>query len=240
MSAADLLGFLLSERPSGAAVEDAAEFWRSTRTTRDRFPEPIDWALAGGFSADRLAGAFVSGYQAALRVLFPSLDIASMAALCVTEESGNHPRAIRTTLETHVGERIALRGKKRWSTLGPLADVLFVVATTGSGDDGRPRLRSVAVPRGAPGLAMTPMPPTPFVPEVPHAELTLDGVELPASSVLAGDGYAEHVKPFRTIEDVHVQAAVLGYLMSVAVRYGFPIELRERLLALVAAIRAVA
>jgi hypothetical protein len=84
------------------------------------------------------------------------------------------------------------------------------------------------------------MPPTPFVPEVPHAELILDGVELDAHGILPGDGYSDFVKPFRTIEDLHVQAAVLGYLLSVAARSGFSDAHRERLVSLVLAALAVA
>src|SRR4029079_11652844 len=96
------------------------------------------------------------------------------------------------------------------------------------------------IPRDARGLTITTMPPTPFVPEVPHAELSLAGVELDASAVLPGDGYADFVKPFRTVEDLHVRAGALGYLLSVAARFGFPLELRERLVASVAAARSIA
>jgi alkylation response protein AidB-like acyl-CoA dehydrogenase len=117
--------------------------------------------------------------------------------------------------------------------MAPLADVLVVVAKSGTGEAGRPTLWAVVVPKTSERLTVTTMAPTPFVPEVPHAELVLDGIELGADAILPGDGYSNFVKPFRTIEDLHVQGAVLGYLLSVAARWGFSDAHRERLLALV-------
>jgi hypothetical protein len=51
------------------------------------------------------------------------------------------------------------------------------------------------------------------VPEVPHAQLRLNGVHVAEAALLPGDGYDNCVKPFRTIEDVHVTLAVLAYLL---------------------------
>jgi hypothetical protein len=73
-----------------------------------------------------------------------------------------------------------------------------------------------------------------------HAELRLDGVEVGEDAILPGDGYDEYTKPFRTIEDLHVQAALLGYLASVATRASWPQEFLERLFALIVAARAFA
>jgi acyl-CoA dehydrogenase len=88
-----------------------------------------------------------------------------------------------------------LSGAKRWSTMGPLADELIVVAKAGDGPDGRPLLSAVRVDPRAPGLTLTEMAPTPFVPEVPHAELRFDRVAVPESAVLPGDGYADYTTP---------------------------------------------
>jgi acyl-CoA dehydrogenase len=239
MSAEGLLEHVLGEPRLVLAGDGLERFWGATRADREKFTLPIDAAVAGGFSADRLAYAFASGYEAALHALVAELDRALVGSFCVTEEAGNHPRAIQTVVESGAS-RVVLRGKKRWSTMAPLADVLVVVARAAVGTDGRPNLKAVMVPRAARGLTVTTMAPTPFVPEVPHAELSLDGVELDESAVLPGDGYADFVKPFRTVEDLHVRAAALGYLLSVAARFGFPREFRERLIALVVAARSIA
>jgi hypothetical protein len=76
-------------------------------------------------------------------------------------------------------------------------------------------------------------PELPFVPEVPHASVHLHDVEVAEADVVPGDGYAEALKPFRTLEDLHVHGALLGLLVSVARRSGWPQASVEHLLALV-------
>ena len=60
------------------------------------------------------------------------------------------------------------------------------------------------------------MPPTRFVPEVPHAQVLMQDLRVSASALLPHDGYDAYVKPFRTIEDLHVTLAVLAYLLREA------------------------
>src|SRR5260221_1787553 len=79
------------------------------------------------------------------------------------------------------------------------------------------------------------MPATKFVPEVPHAQLQFRNLALGDADLLPGDGYASYVKPFRTIEDIHVQAAVLSYLMREGQRLSWPQDWLERLAALLTA-----
>src|SRR5260221_9404342 len=73
------------------------------------------------------------------------------------------------------------------------------------------------------------MPATKFVPEVPHAQLEFRNLALSDADLLPGDGYASYVKPFRTIEDIHVQAAVLSYLMREGQRLSWPQDWLQRL-----------
>ena len=77
---------------------------------------------------------------------------------------------------------------------------------------------------------------TKFVPEVPHAQLQFTDLKIDDAAVLPGDGYEQFVKPFRTIEDIHVQAAVLSYLMREGQRLSWPEHWLERLSALLAAL----
>jgi len=200
---------------------------------------PFDRAVAGGRVADRLGFAFASGYDAALHALIPALAPDTVAGFSVTEEGGNHPRSIRARLEPAESGYL-LSGKKRWSTMGSLADVIVVVASTGATVEGRPELRAVYVHKSARGLTLTEMPATAFVPEVPHAELVLELVPVAPSAVLPGDGYADYVKPFRTVEDIHVNGAVLGYLLSVATRNGWPDASLESIVAALASARTIA
>ena len=48
------------------------------------------------------------------------------------------------------------------------------------------------------------------------------------------------IKPFRTIEDLHVVGAVLGYLLGSARRFGWPEEIVEQVSLLIVAVCALA
>jgi acyl-CoA dehydrogenase len=226
----DTIRALLRLRPP--AVDSLTAWWAATLSDRTASAFTIDRALRGGALADRLGYAFASGYGEALRALVPGL--AGVAALCVTEAGGNHPKAIETTLTAVDGGGFELTGHKKWATVGSLADSLLVCATIGDH-----RLRMVRVRADAPGLTITPSS-TPFVPEIPHAEIKLDRVRVSEADILPGDGYADYVKPFRTVEDLHVHAALLGYLVGVASRRSMPRDNIERLLALAVTVRAAA
>jgi hypothetical protein len=200
---------------------------------------PIDRALVGGVRAQAVSEAFLAGYQAALHALVPELPEGRVTCLCASEEGGAHPRAIATRLDPD-GDGFRLSGKKKWVTGAPLALDMLVVASTGLDAEGRNALKVVRVDARAPGVALQPMPETPFVPEIPHAEVSFERVAIDAAAVLPGDGYDRYLKPFRTVEDVHVHAAVLAYVLGVARRFDWPRDARERLLAILVAARAVA
>jgi hypothetical protein len=202
---------------------------------------PFDRAVVAGSRANRVAGAFAGGYQGALRALVPGrLADDIIASFCVSEPGGNSPRAIETTLTPRAGGGFALNGQKRWSTMAPVADVLLVAAHQGVDDAGRKRFKLVRVDAKAAGLTVTRMPPAKFVPEVPHAELQLRDVAVSADALLPGDGYAEYVKRFRTVEDIHIHGAILGYALGAARRFAFPQTVVERLASAIVATRVLA
>lgn len=197
---------------------------------------PADFAIIGGFLADRLAYAFAAGYQAALRRLVPALQTAAwpepFAALCVTEQGGGHPRNIQTRLEALSDGTWRLNGQKTFVTNANEAQVLLIAATTGSDQAGRNQLRLMLVERETAGVTITPLPDLAFVPEISHGLVTLDNVILPAAAVLDGDGYTQYVKPFRTVEDAHVFAGTLAYLFRLACLSGWADAVKAQLIAL--------
>lgn len=197
-----------------------------------RFDAPIERAVAGGLAADRLGYAFVAGYRAAIDAGFGAGDRA--AALCVTEAGGNHPRAIETRLD---GSTLA--GTKSFVTLGDRAELLWIAATAGPGADGRPQIRVVAIERDSPGVTLEPAAAIPFAPEVPHARVILDGVAVPDQPGLVEDGYPR-IKAFRTVEDIHVHAAAVAYLIGAGRRAGREAAAIESLLASASALVALA
>lgn len=230
-----------------AALASLRAFRDAHRARAAALASPFERAVLGGASADRLGYAFAAGYEAALEALLAASGIAPAPSaraealvLCATEEGGAHPRAIRTALARDEAGALRLTGKKRWATLATETDALLVVASIGEDEAGRNRLKVARVPADAPGVRITPMPEPPFAPEIPHAELALEGVQVREDDVLPGDGYEEYLKPFRTIEDAHVHGAALGYLVGVGRRHGWPEATLERLAALIAGAQAIA
>ncbi len=233
----DVLETLLTADPQARTCATLDEFWARHEPNTAR--APADAALLGGFEADRLGYAFVAGYEAALRALLGNARPLGLTSLCATEVGGAHPRAIETRLDDTAGG-LRLHGRKRWSTLATRASELVVLASRGADANGRKRLVLVRVPADAPGVRVEPMPDTPFTPEIPHAELSLDAVEVGEHQVLPGEAWETYVKPFRTVEDVHVHAALLGHALALARRGGAPRSVIERLAALVLTLRALA
>jgi hypothetical protein len=231
----------LHAAPQARTVDSVAE-WRSAwQSPGPGTRDPVASAIAGGFAADRVAWAFTSGYQAALRALVPSLPSGALAAFCVTEAEGNRPRHVRTTITPQPDGSLRIDGCKRWATLGPVAaELLIVGALAGAGDAARPALRVARVVLPAPGLQVTGMPATPFVPEVPHAGLQLNNLRVSAAALLPGDGYDAYVKPFRTLEDLHVTLAVLAYLLREARARRWPTPFIEPLVAALVLLAALA
>ena len=234
-----MLPQLSASHAAASPCESVTQWWPRHRAIAREHSDPIHQAIIGGFVADRVGWAFASGYQAALRALFPDAPGDRICALCVTEAGGNSPKAIKSALRKS-GDAWTLDGSKRWTTLGPEGALFFVAARDEAASSERPAIKLVRVASGAPGLRIQPMPPTKFVPEVPHAQLQFENLKVKETEILEGDGYDRYVKPFRTVEDIHVQAAVLSYLMREGQRLAWPQGWLERLSALLAALGKIA
>jgi hypothetical protein len=220
---------------------DVNHWWQRWRADPLRTAAPCEQAIGGGFAADRVGWAFASGYQAALRALVADLPSDAVAAFCVTEEGGNRPRDIRTRFTPGPGDGVTIDGAKRWTTLGPSSTWLLVIgALPAQAEALQPQLRVARVCAQADGVRLQPMPATAFVPEVPHARVQLDAVRVAAEALLPGDGYSRYVKPFRTIEDVHVTLAVIAYLLREARLRRWPRDFAERATALLVAFAELA
>jgi acyl-CoA dehydrogenase len=204
--------------PLGPPVQDL-EACRA----QPRAGDLAEQAVLGGLRTDRLGWAFASGYAAAGRRMFGG---AELWALCATESGGAHPRAIRTTL---VEGRLS--GTKGFVSMGRWAERLAVVARTGE-QDGRPKLVVAVVDPASSGVTLREGAELPFVPEIPHGVLVLDGVE--PVRVLPGDGYTGVLRPFRTVEDAHVMLAAAGLLLRWARQAGDRARVEELLVQILA------
>lgn len=237
----ELLTRLLRGRPEVIDVgDDIVAWWHRFRAAEPAAMSAFDRAVLAGFRANRVASAFAGGYQGALRALVPGrLADDVIASFCVSEPGGNSPRAIEARLSPRAGGGFTLSGHKRWSTMAPVASVLLVAAHEGVDESGRKRFKLVRVDARAPGVTIQRMPPTKFIPEIPHAELQLTDVVVGADAPLPGDGYAHYVKRFRTVEDIHIHGAVLGYFLGAARRFEFPDTVIERTAAAIIATRVL-
>lgn len=199
------------------------------------FTEPFDRAVAAAFGADTVGWAFASAYVEALRGLFEgALDEALVHALCVTEETGNSPKAIETTLEG-----ATLNGTKTFITMGTEANRLIVLAhRKHESESPRKDLVLVAIDARAPGVEMQELPAMPFVPEIPHARVTFRDAKSTPAELFVDNAWDDYVKPFRTVEDVFVFGAVLSWLLRLA-RWTHQVELVSRLTALIGSAREV-
>lgn len=204
------------------------------------FENSIDRAFLAGRLSQSLGFAFAGAYQSAIESLFGRQgDL--LASLCVTEAEGNHPRAIHTRLFEQNGQ-LLLSGNKRFISGAKDAGMMFVACRDerrGKGFDaqGRPILKVVQVPTNISGVDIQPMPELDFIPEVSHGCVGLDNVKLSSEQVLAGDGYLDYLKAFRSHEDLHVLASIVSFRLAEAVAGAWGSEVLEQHLALILAIR---
>jgi hypothetical protein len=227
----DLAGLLAAEdqvlRSSLRAV------WDSYQEARASGAAPFDAAVRVASSVDRLGLAFAAGYSAALEHLIP--DLILPCVLCVTEADGNHPRAIKASLKaSNAGSGYMLDGAKTFVTFGNMAKTLIVAARVGERSDGTPDLAVVRIPADREGISLTELPTIPFVPEIPHARVEFHEVSVDAGERMSGDGYLDYVKPFRTVEDIHVFATASAYLLGLAKRCAGPADWMSELCATIA------
>jgi len=204
--------------------------WKSIREKYcSQWEHPIDQAILGGFYSDRIAFAFLSGYQAAIQHLIPRVPITKISAFCISEKDGNHPRAIKTRLAQTDGQWF-ITGEKNYVACAKEADILILGTSLGTGENGTNQIKMVEVPANAPGVSIEPSATLPFIPEVSHGRACLSRVPVTTEAILSGDGYTDYVKPFRTIEEVHIAAALSGLVLRTGKQYGWPERVMEKIL----------
>ncbi|MDR9864441.1 MULTISPECIES: acyl-CoA dehydrogenase family protein [Pseudomonas] len=214
---------LLQSRERLPAVADLAEGF-ATLLQQLGNVTPFELAVAGGRRMATPGLAFLVGYQAALRMLWPSAPL-SLGALCATEQRSLRPADMQTRLTD-----LRLSGRKDFVTAGDAADWLLIAAR-GELPGEAPRLSLAVVYPGEPGVTVEKLPALPLMPDISHGRLHLDSA---LCELLAGDGWDAYVKPFRTLEDVYVLSAMTAWLYGVGQDSDWPQALQLRLLALLA------
>lgn len=190
----------------------------------------FELAVVGGCRAETPGLAFLAGYQGALRALWPAAP-ASLGALCVTENRSVRPADMTTRLDG-----LLLNGCKDFVTAGDAADWLLVSAREEAPGQS-PRLALALVRNGEAGIRVENLPALPLMPDIAHARLQLHAAPCER---LAGDGWDDYVKPFRSIEDLHLLAALTAWQYGLARECGWPQALQLRLLGLLCGCAEVA
>ena len=185
---------------------------------------PFDLAVAGGRMMATPGLAFLVGYQAALRMLWPSAPL-SLGALCATEQRSLRVADMQTRLHD-----LRLSGRKDFVTAGDAADWLLIAARSEAPGD-KPCLSLAVVYPDEPGVRVEKLAAIPLMPDVSHGRVFLDNA---LCELLAGDGWDAYVKPFRTLEDIYVLSAMTAWLYGVGQDSDWPQALQLRLLALLA------
>lgn len=214
---------LLHSRERLPAVADLAEGFAALLQQLGSVT-PFELAVAGGRRMATPGLAFLVGYQAALRMLWPSAPL-SLGALCATEQRSLRPADMQTRLTD-----LRLSGRKDFVTAGDAADWLLIAARSEEPGES-PRLSLAVVYPGEPGVTVEKLPALPLMPEISHGRLLLDGA---LCELLAGDGWDAYVKPFRTLEDLYVLSAMTAWLYGVGQDSDWQQALQLRLLALLA------
>lgn len=201
----------------------------------------LDRAAISGAQFRQVSFAFASAYQSAIESMF-EVDAATAGAFCHTEKGVKKPREMRTELSIDANGLLRLNGQKSFVSGGSFANALFITALDArAANASSPRnvvVVKVDVSEAVAGLQANDLPRLPFVSELSHAKLDIQNVPVLEANVLPGDGYLDYIKPFRTEEDLHIFAALLGQRLRVALELK-QTEFVEELSALLCAILAL-
>jgi len=237
-----LLNILLSPSIKRQRFASMAEWFKSFNQQTRQFDLPLDRALLGGRFSSNVSFAFAAAYQSAIEALFQPEQIA-LAAFCVSEKNGNHPRAIESCLIQQANQTV-ISGRKSFVSGAADAQLLYVACQdkrSGDGFDatGRSLIKVVKLDAGQAGVEIQNLPALGFVPDIAHGSVTLREVQLSAEMILPGDGYLDYVKSFRSYEDVHVLAAIAAYRLGEAIEGKWPKQIIETHISLILALRAL-
>lgn len=96
----------------------------------------------------------MAGTEEQKRIYLPRLAAGEVSAFALTEPGvGSDPASMQTTaVPTEDGAAFLINGEKLWTTNGPIADLLIVMARTNDPDEERPEITAFIVEGDAEGL----------------------------------------------------------------------------------------
>jgi len=212
------------QAPTETLLMDSADSWLQVwHQLPFAQATPMALAVMGGFQADRPAWVFASGYQAALRSVFPGTAGPGLFAFCLTEEGGHGARNLSTTWSADGSGGIGVTGAKGWTPLFQHYSAYFVACQSSEHEPNADAcFRVVRLPADTDGVSFEARTPGRFLPELPTARMQVQVSCLSASALLPGDGWSEYAKPFSAQEELYVTAALLAYLLREGRAHDWP------------------
>lgn len=171
-----------------------------------------------------MSQVFALAYRCALQHLLPQLDVTQWAAMCVTEENGNHPKKIEAFIEGNL-----LSGEKSFVTMASYATQLLVIAKDASETEAI-KLKAVLLDSRQPTVEITTFPALGLMDHVPHGKVRFNQAQ---STVLEGDGYELYSKPFRTFEDTFILLGSSAFILSMAYRYKLDVIVIQKAMSMI-------
>ena len=204
-----------------------ATAWFNALTEQAAEANTAELAMLGGRLAATPGLAFLAGYQAALRALLPQAPL-GIGAFCATEQRSSKAADIHTQLCEGL-----ITGQKDFVIAGCAAQWLIVLAreevfTTDT------HLAAVLLATDHPNVTLRTGPALSILADIPHS--AVDFNQAPYQR-LPGDGWQDYSKPFRTLEDGHVLAAMCAWLYGQSLLDHWPQPLQLQLIAVLAALK---
>ena len=188
--------------------------------------DPVASAVVGGALSDRLSWVFVSGYQAALRKVFPRLPSEGWAAFAATEAKDD-PDYPGTVLTGHdAANQLALSGNKSWVAQSCKVRHLLVTARSSDTPEGPPA-ECVWVDAESRGVSLSHRDSPAFLGEMSQGFAAFDNVLVESDRVLP----RLSARSFGRTEPRFVMLSACGLMLAHAVAAENAKALRTQLVA---------
>jgi len=124
------------------------------------------------------------------RQYLPRLAKGEVSAFALTEEGvGSDPAKMETTATLDAdGEHYLLNGRKLWTTNGPIADLLIVMARTNPPDEPKPEITAFIVEGNSEGLSTIHRCDFMGLKAIQNGLLLFDNVRVPKANIIQGIG----------------------------------------------------
>lgn len=179
---------LRSGQNKTAADSNEASWYKSWSSFISADLTPTLIALTGGYNCLTPADVFITGYQAAVRAVFPETPGNGWAAFVASEDQTDPERHPPTRLTTD-SKDWRLNGTKSWVAQSRHVDYLLVTALTDTGES-----VTVLVNRHQPGINITHRDNPSFLPAMSQGFATFDNVLVNSSQLLNTDRRMQFVK----------------------------------------------